>query len=122
VVLWWALDRLGRNLRHLITLIDELQAKGIVFVSLREGIDATTPAGRLQLHILAALAGFERARIQERIRSGIARARRNGTRLCAQCDCATTAVAFSHHYADAPRRTQASVLRNQKRSAGPAGG
>jgi DNA invertase Pin-like site-specific DNA recombinase len=80
-VLVWALDRLGRNLRHLVTLIDGWQACGIAFVSLREGLDATTPAGRLQLHILAALAEFERARIQERIRSGIARARRNGTRL-----------------------------------------
>jgi DNA invertase Pin-like site-specific DNA recombinase len=64
-----------------VTLIDDWQACGIAFVSLREGLDATTPAGRLQLHILAALAEFERARIQERIRSGMARARRNGTRL-----------------------------------------
>jgi DNA invertase Pin-like site-specific DNA recombinase len=53
------LDRLGRNLRHLITLIDELRALGIVFVSLGEGIDATTPAGKLQLHILAAIGEFE---------------------------------------------------------------
>ena len=54
---------------------------GIVFVSLHEGIDFSTPAGRLQFHILAALAEFERARIQERIRAGLARARRDGTRL-----------------------------------------
>lgn len=45
VVACWRLDRLGRNLKHLITLLDELQALGIAFVSLAEGIDATTPAG-----------------------------------------------------------------------------
>ena len=44
----WRLDRLGRNLRHLILLLDEFQALGIAFVSLAEGIDATTPAGRLR--------------------------------------------------------------------------
>jgi DNA invertase Pin-like site-specific DNA recombinase len=81
VVVVWRLDRLGRNLKHLITLIDELQALGIAFVSLGEGIDATTPAGKLQLHILAAIAEFERARIQERVRAGLARAKAQGKRL-----------------------------------------
>src|SRR5579862_5101126 len=60
VVVCWRLDRLGRNLKHLVTLLEELQALGIAFVSLGEGIDCTTPAGKLQLHILAALAEFER--------------------------------------------------------------
>ena len=49
VVLCWRLDRLGRKLRHLITLLEELQTVGVAFVSLAEGIDATTPAGRLQM-------------------------------------------------------------------------
>ena len=77
----WRLDRLGRSLKHLVTLLDELQALGVAFVSLGEGIDCTTPAGRLQLHVLAALAEFERARIAERVRAGLARARANGQRL-----------------------------------------
>jgi DNA invertase Pin-like site-specific DNA recombinase len=81
VLVVWRLDRLGRNLRHLILLIDELTALGISFVTLAEGIDATTPAGKLQLHILAAIAEFERARIQERVRAGLARAKRQGKRL-----------------------------------------
>ena len=81
VVVCWRLDRLGRNLKHLVTLLDELQALGVAFVSLGEGIDCTTPAGRLQLHILAALAEFERARIAERVRAGLARARREGRRI-----------------------------------------
>jgi DNA invertase Pin-like site-specific DNA recombinase len=80
-VVCWRLDRLGRNLRHLITMLDELRALGISFVSLAEGIDATTPAGKLQLHILAAIAEFERGRIQERVRAGLARARAQGMRL-----------------------------------------
>jgi len=80
-VVVWRLDRLGRNLKHLITLIDEMQALGIAFVSLNEGIDATTPSGKLQLHILAAIAEFERARIQERVRAGLARARAQGKGL-----------------------------------------
>jgi DNA invertase Pin-like site-specific DNA recombinase len=81
VMLAWRLDRVGRNLRHLVLLLEDLQAIGIGFVSLNEGIDLSTPAGRLQLHILAALSEFERCRIQERVRAGLARARAQGTRL-----------------------------------------
>ena len=81
VLICWRLDRLGRNLRHLVTLLDELDVIGVSFVSLGEGIDCTTPAGRLQLHVLAALAEFERARIAERVMAGLARAKRNGKRL-----------------------------------------
>lgn len=77
----WRLDRLGRNLRHLITLLDELQALGVAFVSLAEGIDATTPAGQLQMHILGAIAEFERERIRERVLAGLQRARTQGRRL-----------------------------------------
>jgi DNA invertase Pin-like site-specific DNA recombinase len=81
VVVCWRLDRLGRSLKHLITLLEDLQALGVAFVSLAEGIDATTPAGKLQMHILGAIAEFERARIQERIRAGLARARAQGVKL-----------------------------------------
>ena len=81
VLVCWRLDRLGRSLKHLVTLLDELQALGVAFVSLGEGIDCTTPAGRLQLHVLAALAEFERARIAERVKAGLARAKARGQRL-----------------------------------------
>ena len=80
-VVCWRLDRLGRNLKHLVGLLDELQALGIAFVSLAEGIDATTPAGKLQMHILAAIAEFERERIRERVLAGLQRARTQGVRL-----------------------------------------
>jgi DNA invertase Pin-like site-specific DNA recombinase len=81
VLVCWRLDRLGRSLKHLITLLDDLQALGIAFVSLAEGIDATTPAGKLQMHILAAIAEFERARIVERVRAGLARRAAQGKPL-----------------------------------------
>jgi DNA invertase Pin-like site-specific DNA recombinase len=81
VLLCWRLDRLGRNLRHLVVLLEDLRDVGVAFVSLNEGIDATTPAGKLQLHVLAALAEFERERIRERVYAGLARARAQGTRL-----------------------------------------
>jgi len=81
VLVCWRLDRLGRSLKHLVVLLDELQALGIAFVSMGEGIDCTTPAGKLQLHILAALAEFERGRIQERVKAGLARAKAQGVKL-----------------------------------------
>ena len=81
VLVCWRLDRLGRNLKHLILFLEELSALGVAFVSLAEGIDATTPAGRLQMHILGAIAEFERARIAERVRLGLARVQANGQKL-----------------------------------------
>lgn len=81
VLVVWRLDRLGRNLKHLITTLDDLAALGVAFVSLNEGIDATTPAGRLQMSVLGAIAEFERGRIVERVRAGMARAKASGKRL-----------------------------------------
>src|SRR5436190_8691339 len=81
VVVCWRLDRLGRNLKHLVTMLEDLQHVGVAFVSLGEGIDCTTPAGKLQLHILAALAEFERERIRERVHAGLQRAKAQGKRL-----------------------------------------
>jgi DNA invertase Pin-like site-specific DNA recombinase len=77
-VVVWSLDRLGRNLKHLITLLDDFQALGIAFISLKEGLDWTTPAGRLQAQLLGMISEFERARIAERVRVGMARAKAGG--------------------------------------------
>jgi DNA invertase Pin-like site-specific DNA recombinase len=81
VLACWRLDRLGRNLRHLVLMLEDLHALGVSFASLNEGIDATTPAGRLQMDMLAALSEFERGRIQERVRAGLARAKAQGRRI-----------------------------------------
>jgi DNA invertase Pin-like site-specific DNA recombinase len=81
VLVCWRLDRLGRNLRHLILLLDELHALGIGFVTLGEGIDTTSPTGRLVLHVLGAISEFERERIRERVMAGLQRAKAQGRRL-----------------------------------------
>lgn len=81
IVIVWSLDRLGRNLKHLIETLDEFATLGVEFVSLRESIDTSSAAGRLQLTILAALASFERERLRERTIAGLQRARNEGKRL-----------------------------------------
>jgi DNA invertase Pin-like site-specific DNA recombinase len=79
-VIVWKLDRFGRSLKHLVNSIAEFEALGIAFISIRDQIDMTTPAGRLQFHILSAMAEFERDLIVERVRAGIAQARMKGTK------------------------------------------
>jgi DNA invertase Pin-like site-specific DNA recombinase len=75
----WKLDRLGRSLSHLVGLVDELGKRGIGFRSLTESIDTTSAGGRLLLHVMAALAEFERSIIVERTQAGIKAAKNRGT-------------------------------------------
>lgn len=77
-VVVWKLDRLGRSLSHLLSTLDHLTALKVAFVSLNEGIDTGSAAGRLQLQILGAFSEFERGRIAERVRLGMARAKAQG--------------------------------------------
>ena len=77
----WKLDRLGRSLSHLITIVDGLTSRGIGFRSLTEAMDTTTPGGKLLLHIFGALAQYERSLTIERINAGIAAARKRGKKL-----------------------------------------
>lgn len=71
----WRLDRLGRNLEDLIRIGPELEARGVVFKSLKEAIDASGPAGKLIFHMFGALAEFERELIREQTLAGLAAAR-----------------------------------------------
>ena len=76
----WKLDRFGRSLQELIELVNELKARGVEFVSLRESLDTTTPGGRLVYHVFGAVAEFERDIIQERTIAGLEAARARGRR------------------------------------------
>ena len=78
VILVWALDRLARSLKQLLTIGEECQSLGVDLVSLRQNIDTTLPAGRLTFQILGAVAEFERELLRERVRAGMAQARRTG--------------------------------------------
>ena len=77
----WKLDRLGRSLKHLVSLLAELDALGIALVSLKDGFDMTTPGGRAMFGMCAVMAEFERALICERVRAGMAHARAKGKRV-----------------------------------------
>jgi DNA invertase Pin-like site-specific DNA recombinase len=77
----WKLDRLGRSLKHLITLIEEFQALGVQFISYTEGMDTTTPSGKLLFNVIGAIAGFERDLIRERVKAGLQRVKSQGRRL-----------------------------------------
>jgi DNA invertase Pin-like site-specific DNA recombinase len=74
-------DRFARSLRQLVNALCEFDALGIQFVSLHEGVDTSTPNGRLVFGIFASIAEFERELIRERVRSGLAAARARGKQL-----------------------------------------
>ena len=74
----WKLDRLGRSLKHLIEIINNLMDNGMYFMSLQEKIDTTSTSGKLIFHIFAALAEFEREIISERTKAGLKAARARG--------------------------------------------
>jgi DNA invertase Pin-like site-specific DNA recombinase len=78
VVVVWALDRLARSLKQLLTIAEECKSLGVDLVSLKQSLDTTLPAGRLTFQILGAVAEFERSMLQERVRAGMAQARRMG--------------------------------------------
>jgi DNA invertase Pin-like site-specific DNA recombinase len=80
-VVVWKIDRIGRSLRHLVSLIDQFQQLGVGFRSLSDSIDTTTAQGRLVFNIFASLAEFERELISERTNAGLDNARRKGKRL-----------------------------------------
>ncbi|ORV86363.1 recombinase family protein [Mycolicibacterium iranicum] len=78
VLMVWRLDRLGRSLPHLLSVVEDLDARGVELRSLTESIDTTTAGGRLVFHVFAAVAQFERALAAERSAAGVAAARAAG--------------------------------------------
>jgi DNA invertase Pin-like site-specific DNA recombinase len=77
-VVVWKLDRLGRSLKDLVSLMDEFRSKGIEFVSLKDGINTTTITGRFTFNIFASLSEFIRELIVENTMAGITAARARG--------------------------------------------
>jgi len=71
-------DRLARSLKDLLEIVEAIRERGAGFRSLAEDIDTTTPAGRLVFHVFASIAQFERERISERTKEGLASARKRG--------------------------------------------
>src|ERR1019366_9112473 len=71
-------DRFARSLRQLVNALEEFRSLGIEFISLHEGVDTSTPNGRLAFGIFASIAEFERELVRDRVRSGLAHARAKG--------------------------------------------
>jgi DNA invertase Pin-like site-specific DNA recombinase len=77
----WKFDRFARSVSHLLRALETFQALGIEFVSLTEGVDTSTPAGKMIFTVLGAVAELERSLIVERVRAGLRNARAKGKQL-----------------------------------------
>ena len=78
LVMTYSICRLGRSLQHLLTLLEDMRAKGVDLYSEKQALDTSTASGRLMFQMVGAFAEFERELIRERVLSGMARARANG--------------------------------------------
>jgi DNA invertase Pin-like site-specific DNA recombinase len=78
LVMAWSVDRLGRSLKDLVNFLDELRALNVDLFLKTQGIDTTSPSGKAMFGMLSVFADFERSIIQERVRAGLARAKRQG--------------------------------------------
>ncbi|MGK3997595.1 recombinase family protein [Sorangium sp. So ce1024] len=81
LVACWRFDRFARAVRHLVIALDDFRARGIDFISMHDGIDTSTPAGRFSFTIIAAMAELERELIRERTKAGLQAAKRRGAKL-----------------------------------------
>lgn len=81
ILVVWRSDRLFRSLRHMVNTLADLDAMGVVFVSVTEPFDGTTPQGRLLVHLVSAFSEFEKQILIERTKAGLAAAVKRGARL-----------------------------------------
>ena len=81
IIMVWSVDRLGRSLQHLTTLLSDIHSKGVDLYLHQQGIDTTTPSGKMMFQMCGVFAEFERSMVQERVKAGLERARANGKRL-----------------------------------------
>ena len=81
LIVVWSIDRLGRSLQHLVTVVNDLQALGVGLFIYQQQLDTTTPSGKLCFSMFGAFAEFERNLIRDRVRVGLERAKKNGVKL-----------------------------------------
>lgn len=81
ILVVWRSDRLFRSLRHMVNTLAELDAMGVMFVSVTEPFDGTTPQGKLLIHLVSAFSEFERQVLIERTKAGLSAAVKRGSRL-----------------------------------------
>ena len=81
ILMVWSVDRLGRSLQHLTTLLSDIESKGVDLYLHQQGIDTTTPSGKMMFQMCGVFAEFERSMIRERVLAGLDRARSQGKRL-----------------------------------------
>lgn len=81
LIMSWSVDRLGRSLTHLVSFLEDLRSKDVDLYLHQQGIDTTTPTGKMMFQMLGVFSEFERSIMQERIKAGIERAKANGTKL-----------------------------------------
>ena len=78
ILVIWKLDRLGQSLSHLLSIIEDLQQKGVDFASVQDGFDTSTASGKMVFSVIGAMAEYERSLIRERTMAGLASARARG--------------------------------------------
>lgn len=105
VLVVWRLDRLGRSLPHLISVVTSLGDRGVGFRSLSDSIDTTTAQGRLIFHMMGALAEFERSLISERTQAGLQAAKARGQRLGRKPALTTAQIAHARQLIEGGTRT-----------------
>ena len=81
MVMCWSIDRLGRSLQHLVEILNDLQAMKIDLYFMQQGMDTTTPSGRMIFSVFGAIGEFERNLIRERVIAGQQRAKASGTHI-----------------------------------------
>jgi DNA invertase Pin-like site-specific DNA recombinase len=107
----WKLDRLGRSLRDLITMLDDLKQRGVEFRSLTEAIDTETPTGRAMWQMIGVLAELERSLISERTRAGVKAAQRRGVKFGRKPKLTPQQLAHAHKLIeDGQRREDVAAL------------
>jgi DNA invertase Pin-like site-specific DNA recombinase len=113
----WKLDRLGRSLRDLIVMLDDLKKRGVKFQSLTEAIDTTTPTGRAMWQMIGVLAELERSLISERTRAGVAAAQGRGVKFGRKRKLTIQQISHAHKLIDqGQRREDVAALLNVDRT------